>query len=292
MLWHELTAAKWNASFLNCGISLFECDSTFPLLKGSYELKMIVIGICLEGRLQMKSTDTHLTLSQGDAMVCMPGTILIHEQASPDLRIRAFCLSPDVVARDSAKKGYFTKFTHRRTPYVIIHFDATMMELLQSYCTILKIKTTQSDVTERDLTVSSIVSCMLSDILSRIPGSHSVQAIKNTQGYKSAVFQNFISLATKDTGSLRSVKEYANALGVTPKYLSAACRDSSGKSAKEWINEFLSNEISRLLRYSDLSIKEISSRLNFPNCSVFSKYLRQHFDMSGIELRKRLRSED
>lgn len=62
---------------------------------------------------------------------------------------------------------------------------------------------------------------------------------------------------------------YADKLCLTPKYLSKIVKESSGRTGPEWIDSFVILEAKNLLRYSDLSIKEISYRLEFPSSSVF-----------------------
>lgn len=292
LLWNELTNAKWDVIYKDCGVALIERDASFPALAGVYEIKMVVILICLEGELKLSSNDSPIVIKSGDALVSLPGTILRHEKASSDFRYKVVCLSPDVVAKHSAKKGYFAKFSNRKTPFVKIHFDDRMLSLIDAYCSILEIKKGEDDLTDQDAIVSNIVGCLLLDILKRIPNTTSVDAIRQTKGYKYVIFQNFIQLVTKDNGTLRSVKEYARRLNVSPKYLSVICRESSGKSASEWITEILNAEIERMLRYTDLSMKEISVCLEFSNSSVFAKYIRQHFNMSGVEYRDYLRAAD
>lgn len=291
LLWNELTTANWDVIYKDCGVSLIEGDASFPALTGIYEIKMVIILISLDGKLTLSNSNAPFDIAKGDALVCLPGTILQHENASQDFRYKVLCLSPDVVAKHSAKKGYFAKFSNRKIPFVKIHFDNQMLSLINAYCSILEIKTKEEDLTDQDVIVSNIVGCLLFDILKRIPNTPSVDAIRQTQGYKYVIFQNFIQLVTKDNGILRSVKEYARRLNISPKYLSVICRDSSGKSASEWITEILNIEIERLLRYTDLTMKEISVCLDFSNCSVFSKYVRQHFKMSGVEYRRHLRSQ-
>lgn len=289
LLWHELTDAKWDVIFKNCGVSIFNGDVSYLEDADVYEVKMLIILICLDGKLTLSNNITTFDIVAGDALICLPGTIVQHENASPDFRYKVVCLSPDVLAKHSAKKGYFTKFSGRKVPFVKISLDNQMLSLIDAYCSILEIKTKENDITDQDVIVSNIVGCLLFDILKRIPDTPSVDAIRQTQGYKYVIFQNFIQLVIKDNGKLRSVKEYARRLNISPKYLSVICRDSSGKSAGEWITEILNIEIERLLRYTDLTMKEISVSLEFSNTSVFSKYIRQHFGMSGLDYRSHLR---
>ncbi len=97
-------------------------------------------------------------------------------------------------------------------------------------------------------------------------------------------------LATYD-GSERSVKAYADRLCVTPKYLSTVCKTVSGKTALEWIHDFLADAITRNLKYTEGSIKEISDVLGFPNMSFFGKFVKTRFGMSPKEYRIKLQSE-
>jgi AraC-like DNA-binding protein len=87
----------------------------------------------------------------------------------------------------------------------------------------------------------------------------------------------------------RTVNWYANRLCVTPKYLSTVCKQVSGKTAFEWINEYVGVDIKHMLKNTNLSIKEITDELNFPNMSFFGKYCRNHFGISPSEYRKQLR---
>jgi AraC-like DNA-binding protein len=65
----------------------------------------------------------------------------------------------------------------------------------------------------------------------------------------------------------------------------------SGKTAFEWINEYVQRDIRNWLRNSDKSIKEIYQLLNFPSISFFGKYCRTHLGASPTELRKQLREQ-
>ena len=289
LLWSELTDANWDMIYKDCGISLLEGNAIFPALTGIYEIGMVIILISLNGSLALNSSGKKLHLNEGDALICMPGTMLQHSYASPDFKYKVLCLSPDVVAKHPAKKGYFIRLSSIKKPYAVVHFDRQMLELIDNYCAILKLKTNDTGISDNDIIVSNIVGCLLFDILNRIPESSSAEAIRQTHGYKYVIFQNFIQSVSKDNGSLRLVKEYARRLNVSPKYLSVICREISGKSASEWVNEILNSEIERLLRFTDYSLKEISAKVGFSNCSVFSKYIRQNFNMSGVEYREFLR---
>ena len=76
--------------------------------------------------------------------------------------------------------------------------------------------------------------------------------------------------------SERNMAFYADKLCLTPKYLSKLVKSVSGRSAPDWIDAFVILEAKNMLKYSDLSIKEIVCKLNFPNQSVFYKFFKSH----------------
>nr|WP_314996334.1 helix-turn-helix domain-containing protein [uncultured Prevotella sp.] len=45
--------------------------------------------------------------------------------------------------------------------------------------------------------------------------------------------------------------------------------------------------ITNYLRTTDLSVKEISHRLGFPNTSFFGKYVKDHLGCSPLEYRRK-----
>ena len=78
----------------------------------------------------------------------------------------------------------------------------------------------------------------------------------------------------------RSVNYYAEKLNITPKHLSAVAKETSGHTAGEWIDSYVILEAKMLLQNSEMSIQEISSRLNFANQSFFGKYFKHHTGVS------------
>lgn len=72
---------------------------------------------------------------------------------------------------------------------------------------------------------------------------------------------------------------------MSPKYLSKLIKEVSGKSAPEWIDAYVMLEAKHLLKYTDISIKEIVFKLNFSNQTVFYKYFKAHTGMTPTEYR-------
>ena len=102
----------------------------------------------------------------------------------------------------------------------------------------------------------------------------------------SQVFQQFLGLVTEFHTSERGMKFYADKLCLTPKYLSKIIKQASGRSGPEWIDSFVILEAKNLLRYSDMSIKEVVYSLNFPNQSVFYKFFKANTGLTPSQYRR------
>jgi len=98
-------------------------------------------------------------------------------------------------------------------------------------------------------------------------------------------FQRFLDLLHSSQVKHRTVEAYASELCISPKYLTAICKKNSGKTTNQWIREQVLEDIRYYLCQTDLSIKQISDRLGFPNPSFFGKYVKQHFGMTPVDFR-------
>lgn len=99
------------------------------------------------------------------------------------------------------------------------------------------------------------------------------------------IYDQFLRLVTAYHTSKRNMAFYADKLCLTPKYLSKLVKTVSGRSAPDWIDAFVILESKNMLKYSDLSIKEIVGRLNFPNQSVFYKFFKAHTGLTPSQYR-------
>jgi AraC-like DNA-binding protein len=99
------------------------------------------------------------------------------------------------------------------------------------------------------------------------------------------IYENFLKLVTEYHTQYRNVGFYADKLSLTPKYLSKLVKNESGRSAPEWIDAYVILEAKNLLKHSNIAIKEIVYKLNFPNQSVFYKFFKMRTGMTPSEYR-------
>ena len=63
-------------------------------------------------------------------------------------------------------------------------------------------------------------------------------------------------------------------------------RTSTGKSASQWIDDYVVLEAKTLLKSTNLTILQISEELHFANQSFFGKYFKQHTGLSPMRYRR------
>ena len=136
-----------------------------------------------------------------------------------------------------------------------------------------------------------IVGTIMSGVLYLIAGlwSDALESLKQNQpthtGRTRLIFDNFMKLVEEYHTMHRNVGFYADKLNLTPKYLSKLVKVSSGRSAPEWIDAYVILEAKNLLKHSNIAIKEIVYKLNFPNQSVFYKFFKMRTGMTPSEYR-------
>lgn len=99
------------------------------------------------------------------------------------------------------------------------------------------------------------------------------------------VFNLFLQMVSKQEKKRQRVSFYANQLHITSKHLSTISKRVSGKSPLRWITESVMQDGYRLLIETDLSVKEISNRLGFPNSSFFGQYFREQAGVTPVSYR-------
>lgn len=108
---------------------------------------------------------------------------------------------------------------------------------------------------------------------------------------QSEVTASFIHLVEENYIEHRDLKFYADNLGLTPKYLSTIVKETSGKSAVEWIEKYVTLDAITQLTATNKSVKQIAYDLNFPSQSFFGKYFTRIVGTSPAAYREKERTK-
>lgn len=100
------------------------------------------------------------------------------------------------------------------------------------------------------------------------------------------VFGRFREYLENHITSTRSVQDFAAMLNISTKHLNTVRKAISGCTAKQYLDDFLSLEVKRLLVTSDSSVQEISFNFGIEESTNFVKYLKKHAGVSPAKFRK------
>ena len=122
-------------------------------------------------------------------------------------------------------------------------------------------------------TVSSLVAAMMHfyDGAYR----HHTDMLQASQSREQTIFDRFLQLVNQHCAEQHQIAYYAERMCLTERYLSTIIRQTSGVTAKEWIDRALIARIKVELMHTDKSVAQIADDLHFPNPSFFSKYFKR-----------------
>ena len=103
---------------------------------------------------------------------------------------------------------------------------------------------------------------------------------------RNAYVHDFMKLVHVHYSRERSVAFYAGKLCISPKYLSLLVKETTGKSAAKWIDDFVLMEAKNLLRFSGKNVQQVAYALNFSNQSSFGKFFKHMTGMSPTDYQK------
>ena len=171
----------------------------------------------------------------------------------------------------------------------ILHIDNTDLENQILYHKLLRNKMAEANSSAySELIIDSICRAIIFETLnlylSRLDSTE--KSVRYTRSEQ--LFYRFIMMVENRFKKTRVLNDYADALCVSPKHLSALVKDISGRTAGSWIDSYVISEAKQLLSSTRMSILEISDELNFANQSFFGKYFKHLTGMSPSQFRNSL----
>lgn len=266
-------------------IIIFDKIGAMPM-EGTVKLNMIMMIYCMKGRLQGEMNGRVHMAQAGDVVLCLPHSYLSNYMMSPDFESKIIALSYDAVRHNTQVNKDLIDLMGYVVKNPVIHLDLERQALVSKYYSIIDHKIHQPHGYFHKEIMNNIFQCVFYEICAII--APHVQYSDNGGSMKQAsiLFRKFVQHVSENDGKVRSVKKYAEALCITPKYLSFISKSVCGKTALEIIHESTVNTIVRYLKHSNLSIKEIADTLEFPNLSFFGKFTKNHLGMSPTEFRR------
>ena len=248
---------------------------------------MNFIILCTKGRIQFNINDEPLMLTEQQVLLSAPFVILDNYLFSPDFECKILCLSDDLIhAMLGDQVNVWNLSVHNQRTNIIKLPEEDQQQLVYYY-ELIKFKVNHPQRRNSTFILQTILQAMLLDMLPLLEDKeNNVEETPVSHG--KTIFDNFLSLLSEKKVKHLPVDAYASELNITPKYLTMLCTKYSGRPASDWITQYTKEDIRYNLMHTRLSIKEISSKLGFPNISFFGSYVRRLFGVSPTQLRNQI----
>ena len=302
---HGADPAQWNFERLRQSISLdkfweekaniiddqlilVDNFSDLQILPEYNQMQATIIGYCNEGSCTMKINMKEYTIRTNDLLIIFPGQWTSLVQADrfncsfiimkPELSIQLLEQIQDI----------FNLFLFvRENP--CIHLEENEVYLIKEYRKVLMKKIQQKENRFYKNIISHLLLSMLYEICNFSQRFLEDDTHRQAKSRKDKYAERFFYTLSRFYKQQRSVQFYASQLNITAKYLSSIIKETTGRYATEWIEEFVISEAKNLLKNTSMSIQQISNELNFSTQSFFGKYFKEHIHLSPKEFRAQVR---
>lgn len=251
--------------------------------------KMNFIIICSKGRIQFDINDTPLVLKSQQILLSAPYVILDNYLFSPDFECKIMCLSDDIIHAMLGEQVNAWNISVHNQRTNIIQLPQEDQEQFIYYYELIKFKMHHHERKNGIAAMQSIIQAALFDILGLLENDETDK--EDSPSHGKTLFNDFLRLLASKEIKHQPVDNYAAELNITPKYLTMLCTKYSGRPASDWIAQYTKEDIRYNLLHTELSVKEISAKLGFPNISFFGSYVRRQFGISPTQLRSQKSNE-
>lgn len=241
------------------------------------------ICICLRGEARIIINAQSYRIRQGDMCVVVPNSILQVEGKSGDFEGYTAAVSPHFFNSVSMPSSTAIYLYVKDNPCISLEPDEqarllALSERLQEH----------DRRTDHPFRYEVSQLCAMT-IFYEIAAIFKKRQPLEEQPYsrKNKLYFEFQHLVATNYDRHRTIDFYADKLCITPRYLSAITREVSGITASESIERVVALNARLLLTTTDMTVQQISDRLNFPNHSFFSKYFKRVTGITPKECRAR-----
>lgn len=242
--------------------------------------------VCLSGHISFRINLNEYTLRDNDMLLCQNGDFGEFLSKSNDCRIIVIAFN-DEYFQNTQYSGSSVSLQRlfRENPFCRLS-EEYVKEFVSIFC-LMKSKISETDNAYRKGALMGYVQVLLYNAYYWFEAE--VKAGKTRNGKSSRrdeIFDRFIRIVQKDYREHRSIIHYADVLCISPKYLSQVVKQSSGRLAGDWINDYVILEAKAMLKSRKYTIQQVSDFLNFTSQSFFGRYFKEKVGCSPSAYQK------
>lgn len=266
-----------------------ESDKRFEIFRYPCRINAYVGILCTEGSVEIISNLRHYIIKKNNLFISMPNDI-IHTTGWHGCRLFIIAFDDNFVRKTNVNYSNALSILVDIQKHPCIKLPDEEADSLREtfYCMNRDIEAFKGK-NYYDYIGMSYVNLIMYKGLSFISRYTPTQAedMEGVNKRSEELFNKFMTLLPQYFRHQRGLEFYASKLYIAPKYMTSLIKKTSGKSAMEWINDCVIMEAKNLLRYSGMSIQEISEYLDFSNQSHFAQYFKRLTGVSPSEYREK-----
>ncbi|MEO3192650.1 helix-turn-helix transcriptional regulator [Parabacteroides distasonis] len=244
----------------------------------------LLLLFCISGRIVLTVQGKEYEVTKDQLFMCQNVRVLETAMTSTDFECIAWGLNLNYVNEVLGPKVDWMKFLLHLDKSPLMPLGDQLEYLVNSYQHIFEYKFRHTEHPFFRQSLNALIELLLYDLMAIYLRENTVDG--NSPGVSSkSITKRFLLALGNDDCRHRTVSYFADKLNISARYLTAVCKQESGKTPSELIHERTIDRIRQLLHESDLSIKEIAHKLDFPNISFFGKYVRQRLGCSPSKYR-------
>lgn len=243
----------------------------------------LVHALCLAGSCTFIFNGHDFTLREGDLMIIRKGKFLEKIKASEDFAVRTLYVTHTFIELCTPQTNYGMKGQMSLFQNPIMNLNREQKFVCERDFRWVDYRLSQTGhAFYRELRMNAVQAAILDSF-----DFHSVIHRGVSVSTQNATLMNrFLDMLERgDYRGHREVTFYAEALCVTPKYLSEVAKRVSGYPANYWINRYTSLDIARLLRDRSLTFAQIAQMFRFSSAAYFSRYVQRTLGLKPSEYR-------
>ncbi len=250
----------------------------------NYRLDSLCVCIVESGTHSSTLNSRDYVVSKGEVLVCHPNDFYTNISFSDDFYATFIYANIDLISRHVSSLE-LREILMKLKDNPVLRLDNDSESLIWSFLRVLRAK--NAGLSEKDISIVVLTAtALLIEIFSLIE-SEPFHPKSESLSQPALLYQKFLDLLISLPIKPHDMAYYAGELAVTPKYLSSVCKSQSGRTATEWIREYVMHDAHRYLTSTDLSIKEVASRLGFTNFSFFCQSVKRFWGATPLQLRNK-----
>jgi AraC-like DNA-binding protein len=276
--WHHSLNNKFNVFSVKDDFLLVDINvKALPPFDFPFKMNRAICVICTNGRINL----TPFEMQAPSVSISLPNQILQYDYVSEDFNGHIIVVSARLL------DSFFSNMHHRVEMALHIMKNSCKainnkeLQVLLTYCNSAKDITVMNDNPYRFEMLKHLFLVLFYTFK-----YYGIQ--KNEAVTQQTLFVNkFLELVRENFKQERQIAFYAQKLCLTSKYLSLKIRDLTGKSANDWIDDYVMLEAKALLKSTNMTIQQIGDELNFSSQSFFGKYFKRCEGVSPKEYREK-----